>query len=69
LITAFSLYLVKDGPIPREMGRLLKQAEEIRLISDYQGDSVELADATHLVDQAAAFLASIRGLFQLPSRP
>jgi len=66
LITAFSLHLVKDGPVPREMGRLLKQAEEIRLISDYQGDSVEMADAQALVDQAAAFLALIRGLFLLP---
>ena len=66
LITAFSLHLVKDGPIPRDMGRLLKQAEEIRLISDYQGDSVEMEDARTLVDQAAAFLTLIRGLFQHP---
>lgn len=64
LITAFSLHLVKEGPIPRETGRLLKQAEEIRLISDYQGDSVEIDDARALVDQAAAFLALIHRLFQ-----
>lgn len=66
LITAFSLHLVKDGPVPREMGRLLKQAEEIRLISDYQGDSVGMEDARTLVDQAVAFLVLIHGLFQLP---
>ncbi len=61
LITAFSLHLVKNGPIPREMGRLLKQAEEVRLISDYQGESVALDDARKLVAQAEAFLDAIRG--------
>lgn len=61
LITAFSLHLVKNGPIPREMGRLLKQAEEVRLISDYQGESVALDDARELVVQAEAFLDAIRG--------
>jgi uncharacterized protein (UPF0332 family) len=43
LIAAFGLHLVKNGPISRELGRLLKRAEEIRLVADYTGDSVELA--------------------------
>lgn len=65
LITAFSLHLVKNGPIPREMGRLLKQAEEVRLISDYQGDSVAMEDARTLVTQAETFLDMIRGVCHL----
>lgn len=35
LIAAFGLHLVKHGPVPREIGRLLKRAEEIRLVADY----------------------------------
>jgi uncharacterized protein (UPF0332 family) len=46
LIAAFGLQLVKNGPITKELGRLLKRAEEIRLVADYKGDSVELEDET-----------------------
>ena len=44
LIAAFGLQLVKNGPITIELGRLLKRAEEIRLVADYKGDSVELEE-------------------------
>lgn len=44
LIAAFGLQLVKNGPITKELGRLLKRAEEIRLVADYKGDSVELEE-------------------------
>lgn len=60
LITAFSQHLVKNGPIPKEIGRLLKRAEEIRLVADYKGDSVELADAREMVEQAERFVEAMR---------
>jgi uncharacterized protein (UPF0332 family) len=60
LITAFSQHLVKKGPIPKETGRLLKRAEEIRLVADYKGDSVELADAREMVEQAERFVETLR---------
>ena len=41
------------------MGRLLKRAEEVRLIADYRGDSVELADARELVEQAETFVSAM----------
>ena len=59
LITAFGLHLVKNGPISREMGRLLKRAEEIRLVADYKGDSVELSDAREMIEQAEKFVAAM----------
>lgn len=65
LITAFGLHLVKAGPISRELGRLLKRAEEIRLVADYKGDSVELDDAREMVEQAAVFVAAMRDHFKL----
>ena len=63
LIAAFSLHLVKNGPIPKEMGRLLKRAEEIRLVADYKGDSVEFDDARQMVEQAEVFVDAMRTHF------
>lgn len=60
LIAAFGLYLVKDGPIPRELGRLLKRAEEIRLVADYQGESIDEEAAAEMVRQAEVFVAAMR---------
>lgn len=62
LIAAFGLHLVKHGPLSKDMGRLLKRAEEIRLVSDYQGISVEMEDAREMVRQAEAFLDAMRCL-------
>lgn len=50
VLNAFSERLVKNGPVPREMGRLLKHAETFRYVADYGSDPVELSDAGELVD-------------------
>nr|RNF64922.1 HEPN domain-containing protein [Acidithiobacillus sulfuriphilus] len=63
LIAAFGLHLVKNGPIPKELGRLLKRAEEIRLVADYKGDSVEFDDAREMVEQAEIFVDAMRTHF------
>jgi len=63
LISAFSQHLVKNGPISKEMGRLLKRAEEIRIVADYKDDSVELDDAREMVEQAETFVAAMRAEF------
>lgn len=63
LISAFGEHLVKNGPISKEMGRLLKRAEEIRIVADYKSDSVELVDAREMVEQAEVFVAAIRAEF------
>ena len=63
LINAFSDHLIKKGPIPKEMGRLLKRAEEVRLVADYKGDSVELSDAQEMMEQAEIFVAAMRAKF------
>jgi uncharacterized protein (UPF0332 family) len=62
------LHLVKDGPISRELGRLLKRAEEIRWVADYTGDSVELDDAREMVRQAERFVEAMRTEF-MPVEP
>lgn len=63
LIGAFGNYLVKNGPVSKDMGRLLNRAHEIRQIADYTDDSVELADAKQMVEQAETFVAAMRQVF------
>ncbi len=63
LINTFSAYLVKDGPVSKELGRQLKRAEEVRLVADYNGESVLQADAAELVNQAELFVQAMQTLF------
>lgn len=63
LINTFSAYLVKNGRVNKELGRQLKRAEEIRLVADYNGESVEQADAAELVRQAEVFVSEMQRLF------
>ena len=59
LINAFSEHLIKNGPVPKELGRLLTRAEEIRLVADYKGDSVELEDPQEAVAQTETFVTAM----------
>lgn len=70
LLASFSQHLVKDGPVPREIGRLLKQAEEIRIAADYSGDFIELADARRIVEAAETFVATLAAVLSAnPTHP
>ena len=60
LIAAFGLQLVKPGRLPRELGRMLNRAEEVRLLADYTGGSVEPAEAREALSQAQAFVDAVR---------
>jgi uncharacterized protein (UPF0332 family) len=63
LIRAFGSLLVKNGPVSKEVGRLLNRAHEVRLVADYNGESVEPADAQEMVEQAETFVAAMRVQF------
>jgi uncharacterized protein (UPF0332 family) len=60
LIAAFGLRLIKTGRLPRELGRMLNRAEEVRLLADYMGGAVEPQDARELLSQAEAFVSAVR---------
>ena len=66
VLTAFSQHLVKNGPVPRDIGRLLKQAEELRLVADYSGDSITLDDARALVEKAESFIDTLTSILNAP---
>lgn len=63
LINTFSAYLVKDGPVSKDLGRQLKRAEEMRLVADYNGESVTQSDAADLVVHAELFVSAMQVLF------
>jgi uncharacterized protein (UPF0332 family) len=63
VLNAFSEHLVKNGRLPKEMGRLLKHAETFRYIADYEGGSVEPSDAHTMVEQAKTFVAAMQAEF------
>ena len=46
----------------------MKRAEEIRLVADYKGDSVELSDAQEMVAQAETFVTAMHVEF-MPNAP
>ena len=60
VLNAFNDHLVKDGPMPKEAGRLLKHAEAFRYVADYSDNAVDLADANKMVEQAEAFVTAVR---------
>ncbi len=63
LISAFSLHLVKTGRVPLELGKALNRAEELRLIADYKGDSIEPEHAGWAVSQAQLFVQAMQSTF------
>jgi uncharacterized protein (UPF0332 family) len=63
MLNAFSEHLVKNGLVPKELGRLLKRAETFRYVADYEGGSVELSDAQEMVRQADVFVSALRTEF------
>jgi len=60
LIAAFGLRLIRTGRLPKELGRMLNRAEEVRLLADYTGGAVEPQDASELLSQAGAFVRAVR---------
>lgn len=60
VIAAFGNTFVKSGRMPKEIGRLLNRAHEVRLLADYTASTVESSEARNVVDQAKLFVATIR---------
>jgi len=59
-ISAFSLHLVKPGRVSLELGRALNRAEEIPLVADYKGETVDQKHAAWAVAQASVFVQAMQ---------
>ena len=63
LISNFSLKLVKASQVSIDLGKSLNKVEDLRLMADYKGDSVELEDANWAVEQANIFVIELIAKF------
>ncbi len=63
LITVFSLHLIKTGILNIELGRSLNKVEDIRLMADYLGSSVDPEKAEWAVTEATTFVTAIKDCF------
>jgi uncharacterized protein (UPF0332 family) len=59
LIAAFSLYLIKPGRIPTQVGKSLRQVDQIRLIADYSDEEVDRETALSAIEQANHFVDAV----------
>ena len=67
LIAAFNLYIIKPGPIPAVAGQRLGQAQNARLLADYDTGIVKPDDAANAVNWAIEFVGLVHVAFD--SRP
>jgi uncharacterized protein (UPF0332 family) len=63
LIGAFGKYLVKDGPVSRDMGHLLNKTKDVRMAADYDWVFVDSTDARTTVEEAETFVITMRTQF------
>jgi uncharacterized protein (UPF0332 family) len=63
LIAAFGLHLVKNGPLPVELGRSFNHVEHVRVIADYRDEAVSAGDVRAVIEQAETFVDAIRRQF------
>ena len=68
VIGEFSRRFVKNGPLPRAIGRALNDAQVLRTRADYDGPNVAPDAARDTVAQAAEFVEAIERLLG-PSPP
>ena len=66
VIAAFGRHLVKEGPLPVELGRSFNHVEHIRVIADYRDEAVGADDVSAAINQAETFVAAIRAKFGDP---
>jgi uncharacterized protein (UPF0332 family) len=59
LIAAFSLHLIKPGLIPTVYGKLLRQADQLRLLADYSDEEPDRQTSASSIEQANRFVLAV----------
>lgn len=60
LIAAFGKQLVKNGSVPKSLGKNFNRAHELRQLADYTGEAIDTIIATELVLQSSVFVDYIK---------
>jgi uncharacterized protein (UPF0332 family) len=59
IISRFSRHMVKDRGFSRELGKALRRAHDLRLVTDYSQSMATKDDARGVVEAAERFLAAV----------
>ncbi len=59
IIRRFGKHIVVERGLDRSLGRLLNQAEHLRLLSDYGSEPIGLIEARELVSEMERFLTTV----------
>lgn len=62
LMSVFNERLVKENKTSRDIGKLLKRAEELRVLADYTLTELTQEDIASLIESAERFLEAMKGL-------
>ena len=62
LISLFSLRFVKTAKIPRDIGKLINDVHEIRLLADYSAENIPLDKAALAIEGANRFIDAVVSL-------
>ena len=62
VLQGFSLYVVKSGLLPADLGRALKRLEELRGAADYTSREIPVEKAKWAVEAAEAFIEAVRSM-------
>ena len=60
LVAQFGRHVVLAGHLSDAHGEALNKVQRLRLVADYSGDSISLADAQRAVEHAEAFVAAVK---------
>ena len=57
IVRMFSLKFVRNGPFDARFGEILRQASDLRVIADYDGEAIFADDALAIIEAMDEFLA------------
>lgn len=60
LIAAFGSNFVRTGEFPISLGKLINRVEQVRLLADYSGDTIETSEVPELIGQGDTFVETVR---------
>ena len=62
VIAQFGRHFCKDGPLPTELGRVINEAQELRVEGDYGAGAPDATEVRAYVAKAAEFVAAVKGI-------
>jgi uncharacterized protein (UPF0332 family) len=62
IIAQFGLHFCRGGPLPIELGRAIKEAQELRVEGDYGAGAPDATEVAAYLAKAQQFVAAVMGI-------